>query len=208
MLSESLRSRIEDKLEMSVRQIYGTALLGCIGYECIHMAGLHVPDNVIVEVVDPNTGKQVQPGVTGEIVVTSFNTTYPMIRMATGDLSMLVRESCDCGRTGPMLKKIFGRIDQATKVRGTFVHPWQADEVISRYPEVFKYQVVITREDDKDVMTFVVELVEETDRSDMIRGRIERDIKDILAVKGAVQIVPRGTIPDLHKKIEDKRTWE
>lgn len=107
-----------------------------------------------------------------------------------------------------MLKKILGRIDQATKVRGTFVHPWQADEVISRYPEVFKYQVVITREEHKDVMTFVVELVEETDRPEMIRGRIERDIKDVLAVKGAVQIVPRGTIPDLHKKIEDKRTWE
>ena len=208
MLSESLRSRIEDKLKMTVRQVYGTAFLGCIGYECINMTGLHVPDNVIVEVVDPNTGKQVQPGATGEIVVTNFNTTYPMIRMATGDLSMLVRESCACGRTGPMLKKIFGRIDQATKVRGTFVHPWQADEVISRYPEVFKYQVVITREDDKDVMTFVVELVEETDRSELIRGRIERDIKDILAVKGAVQIVPRGTLPDLHKKIEDKRTWE
>jgi len=208
MLSESLRSRIEDKLKMTVRQVYGTAFLGCIGYECMHMTGLHVPDNVIVEVVDPNTGKQVQPGTTGEIVVTTFNTTYPMIRMATGDLSMLTRESCECGRTGPMLKKIFGRIDQATKVRGTFVHPWQADEVLSRYPEVFKYQVVITREDDKDVMTFVVELVEETDRSELIRGRIERDIKDILTVKGAVQIVPRGTIPDLHKKIEDKRTWE
>jgi len=208
MLPESLRSRIEDKLKMTVRQIYGTAFLGCIGYECIHMPGLHVPDNVIVEVVDPNTGKQVQPGTAGEIVVTNFNTTYPMIRMATGDLSMLARESCACGRTGPMLKKILGRIDQATKVRGTFVHPWQADEVISRYPEVFKYQVVITREEHKDVMTFVVELVEETDRPEMIRGRIERDIKDVLAVKGAVQIVPRGTIPDLHKKIEDKRTWE
>ena len=208
MLSESLRSRIEDKLRMTVRQVYGTAFLGCIGYECIHMTGLHVPDNIIVEVVDPNTGRHSPPGATGEVVVTNFNTTYPMIRMATGDLSMLNRESCACGRTGPILKKIFGRIDQATKVRGTFVHPWQADEVISRYPEVFKYQVVITRKEERDILTFVVELVEETGRSEMIRGRIERDIKDILAVKGAVQIVPRGTIPDLHKKIEDKRTWE
>ncbi|MCD4715205.1 MAG: AMP-binding protein [Desulfobacterales bacterium] len=208
MLPESLRSRIEDKLKMTVRQVYGTAFLGCIGYECIHMTGLHVSDNVIVEVVDPNTGKQVQPGGTGEIVVTNFNATYPMIRMATGDLSLLGRESCACGRTGPMLKKILGRVDQATKVRGTFVHPWQADEVISRYPEVFKYQVVITREEHEDVMTFVVELVDDTARSELIRGRIERDIKDILAEKGQVQIVPRGTIPDLHKKIEDKRTWD
>ena len=92
--------------------------------------------------------------------------------------------------------------------KGTFVHPWQADEVISRYPEVFKYQVVVTREDHKDVMTFVVELREEIPKPDIIRARIERDIKELLTIKGTVQIVPPGTIPDLHKKIEDRRTWE
>ena len=107
-----------------------------------------------------------------------------------------------------MLKKIVGRIDQATKVRGTFIHPWQADEVISRHPEIFKYQVVITRENHKDIMTFVVELKEDISRPGMIRGRIERDIKDLLTVKGVVQIVPRGTIPDRHKKIEDRRMWD
>ncbi|MCP4667222.1 MAG: phenylacetate--CoA ligase [Deltaproteobacteria bacterium] len=208
MLPESLRSRIENKLEMTVRQGYGTVFLGCLGYECRHMTGLHVPDNILVEVVDPHTGKQMKPGAAGEIVATNFNASYPMIRMATGDLSMLTLESCPCGRTGPMLKRILGRIDQAAKVRGTFVHPWQADEVISRYPEVFKYQVVITREDHKDVMTFVVELKEETSRADMLRARIERDIKEFLTIKGAAQIVPRGTIPDLHKKIEDKRSWD
>ena len=208
MLPESLRTRIEKKLEINVRQVYGTVFLGCIGYECRHMTGLHVPDGILVEVVDPQTGRQVKPGATGEIVATSFNTSYPMIRMATGDLSLLSREPCPCGRTGPMLKKILGRIDQAAKVRGTFVHPWQADEVISRYPEVFKYQVVITRENHKDIMTFVVELKEDVSQPDIIRGRIERDIKDMLTIKGVVQIVPRGTIPDLQKKIEDKRSWD
>jgi len=128
--------------------------------------------------------------------------------MATGDLSLFTRESCPCGRTGPMLKKILGRIDQAAKVRGTFIHPWQADEVISQYKEVFKYQVVITRENYKDAMTFLVELKEDTSRPEILRGRIERDIKDLLTIKGVVQIVPQGTIPDLHKKIEDRRTWE
>lgn len=208
MLSESMRSRLEDKLEMRVRQVYGTVFLGCIGYECQHKTGLHVPDNLLVEVVDPNTGKQVEPGATGEIVATNFNTDYPMIRMATGDLSMLFQESCPCGRTGPMLRRILGRIDQAAKVRGTFVHPWQVDEVISRYPEVFKYQVVITREDHKDVMTFLVELKKDISRPEILKGRIERDIKERLTVKGSVQIVTRGTIPDLHKKIDDKRTWD
>jgi phenylacetate-CoA ligase len=172
------------------------------------MGGLHVPDNILMEVVDPNTGKQVEPGAAGEVVATNFNTSYPMLRMATGDLSIVARESCPCGRTGPMLKKILGRIDQATKVEGTFVHPWQADEVISRYAEVFKYQVVITRENYKDVMTFLVELNEEISRPEILCSRIERDMKDILTIKGVVQIVPRGTIPDLHKKIEDKRTWD
>ncbi len=208
MLPESLRSRIENKLGMTVRQVYGTTFLGCIGYECLHMTGLHITDNILVEVVDPHTGRQVKTGAAGEIVATNFNTSYPMIRMATGDLSMFALESCPCGRTGLMLKKILGRIDQAAKVKGTFIHPWQADEVISQYKEVFKYQVVITRENYKDVMTFLVELNEETPRSDIIRGRIERDIKDILTIKGIVKIVPRGTIPDLHKKIEDKRSWD
>ena len=208
MLPESLRSRIEDKLEMTVRQVYGTVFLGCIGYECPHMTGLHVPDDMLVEVVDPHTGKQVEPGATGEVVATNFNTYYPMIRMGTGDLSMMSLESCPCGRTGPVLKRILGRVDQATKVKGTFVHPWQADEVISRYPDVFKYQVVVTREDHKDVMTFVVELREEISKPDIIRARIERDIKELLTIKGTVQIVPPGTIPDLYKKIEDRRTWE
>ena len=208
MLSESLRTRMQSKLEMAVRQVYGTVFLGCIGYECEHLGGLHVPDNMVVEVVDPQTGKQVEQGAAGEIVVTTFNMSYPMLRMATGDLSMLSRDPCPCGRTGLVLKKILGRIDQASKVRGTFIHPWQADEVISQHPEVFKYQVVITRENHKDVMTFVVELKEEILRPEVLQGRIERDIKEFLTVKGVVQIVPRGTIPDLHKKIEDRRTWD
>jgi phenylacetate-CoA ligase len=208
MLPESLRSRLQDKLGMSIRQGYGTVFLGCIGYECPFMSGLHVPDNIYVEVVDSTTGKAARPGAVGEVVATSFNKCYPMIRMATGDLSIVTRESCHCGRRGLMLKKILGRIDQATKVRGTFVHTWQTDDVISRHPEVFKYQVIITRKDHNDIMTFVVELKEEGPDSGMMRARIERDIKDILTVKGVVRVVPRGTIPDLHKKIEDRRTWE
>ena len=208
MLPESLRTRLETKLGMIIRQAYGTVFLGCIGYECSYMTGLHVPDSILVEVVDPHTGIHVRPGAVGEIVATNFNISYPMIRMATGDLSALTQEQCPCGRTGPMLKKILGRTGQATKVRGTFIHPWQADEVMSKYREVFKYQVIITREVDRDNMTFLVEMKEASSSTDMLCARIERDIKDILTIKGSVQVVPRGTIPDLHKKIEDKRTWD
>ncbi len=208
MLPESMRLRLEEKLKMTIREAYGTVLSGCIGYECAHMTGLHVPDNMVVEVVDPHTGKGVKEGTAGEIVVTNFNRVFPMIRLATGDLSMMIHQVCPCGRTGPMLKKIMGRTDQATKVRGTFIHPWQADEVIKRYPEVFKYQVVITREELRDVMTFVVELKEETAETGVICACMERDIKDNLTVRGGVRIVPRGTIPDFHKKIDDRRTWQ
>jgi len=208
MLPESLRDRIRKKLGVSVRQVYGTVFLGCLGYECPAEKGLHVPDGVVVEIVDPRTGRQVAPGAAGELVATCLNPVYPMIRMATGDLSRFAREPCACGRTAPMLERIMGRIDQATKVRGTFVHPWQADQVVSPYPEVFKYQVVITREDDRDVMTFFVEFKEETGRADRIRARIERDIKEVLGIKGRVRTVPRGTIPDGHRKIEDRRTWD
>ncbi len=208
MLPESMRLRLADQFGMTIREAYGTVLLGCIGYECGHMTGLHIPDNMVVEVVDPQTGKRVKEGAAGEIVATNFNETYPMIRMATGDLSILTHQACPCGRTGPMLKKILGRTDQAAKVRGTFIHPWQTDEVIHRFPEVFKYQVVITRKGLKDVMTFVVELKEDMAETSVFGARMERDIKDLLTVRGFVRIVPLGTIPDFHKKIDDRRTWE
>jgi phenylacetate-coenzyme A ligase PaaK-like adenylate-forming protein len=109
MLPESMRLRLEEKLKMTIREAYGTVLSGCIGYECAHMTGLHVPDNMVFEVVDPHTGKGVKEGATGEIVVTNFNRVFPMIRLATGDLSMMIHQICPCGRTGPMLKKIMGR---------------------------------------------------------------------------------------------------
>ena len=208
MLPESLRTRLEEKVGMTIRQTYGTVFLGCLGYECRHKTGLHVPDNVLVEIVDPQTGQPVPPGTPGEIVATNFNRMYPLLRFATGDLSLAKKETCPCGRTGPLLAKVLGRVDQATKVRGTFIHPWQFDEVMGRYPEIFKYQVIVTREEDVDVMTLVVEPIEEPEQPGILQGRIERDIVDYLTIKGKVKIVPRGSIPDFHKKIEDRRSWE
>jgi phenylacetate-coenzyme A ligase PaaK-like adenylate-forming protein len=208
MLPESLRARLQEKFDMTVRQAYGTVFLGCIGFECGAMTGLHVPDSIWVEIVDPGTGRQVADGSVGEIVATNFSRSYPMIRMATGDLSCLSNETCPCGRTGPLLKKIIGRMDQATKVGGLFVHPWQADEVMARYPEVFKYQLVITRKNDTDLMRVIVELKEDISETLSLQRRMEREIEEMLGVRGSVQIVPRGTLPDRHRKIEDQRKWE
>ncbi|HYA93010.1 MAG TPA: AMP-binding protein [Thermodesulfobacteriota bacterium] len=208
MLPESLRSKLEEKFGMTIRQSYGTADIGCLGYECREKNGMHIPDDRIVEIADPTTGKQLPPGKTGEIVGTTFNKVYPLVRFGTGDLSYLTDSPCPCRRTSPRLVKILGRVDQVTKVRGLFVHPGQADEVASKHPEIRKYQVVVTRKEHKDEMTFLIELQEENNQSDRLKEEIERSVRDVMKVRGGVKFVSKGTIPDKGKKIEDQRTWE
>jgi len=193
---------------MVIRQTYGTADVRCLGYECMRKNGMHIPDDKIVEIVDPETGKQLVPGKTGEIVATTFNRVYPLIRFGTGDLSILTDTPCPCGRTSPRLVKILGRVDQATKVRGLFVHPGQVNEVALKHAQIGNYQVVITRKEHKDEMTFRVELKGEVREPEKLRGEIERSIRDIIKVRGEVQFVPTGTILEESRKIEDQRTWE
>jgi phenylacetate-CoA ligase len=158
--------------------------------------------------VDPSTGKKVPQGAVGEIVATCFNLSYPMIRMATGDLSCVSEQTCACGRTGLLLKKIIGRLDQATKVKGVFIHPWQTDEVMSRYPEVIKYQIVVSRKNHLDRMTVVAEVKEGLSETASLQRTMERELEDLLGVRTSVQMVSRGTLPDRHRKIEDQRKWD
>ena len=208
MVPETLRSNLEERFGMVLRQSYGTADIGCLGYECLEKNGMHVPDDKLVEIVDPQTGKQLKAGEVGEVVATTFNKTYPLIRFGTGDLSQLSVAPCPCGRTSPRLMKILGRVDQVTKVRGLFVHPGQADEVASRHDPIAKVQVVVTRRDHKDEMIFRVELQEGTSPVESLKEEIEKSIRDVMKVRGAVQFVPKGTIPTGAKKIDDQRTWE
>jgi len=208
MLPESLRFKLEDKFGMIIRQTYGTADVRCLGYECMKKNGMHVPDDKIVEIVDPETGKQLGPGKIGEIVATTFTKVYPLIRFGTGDLSILTETPCPCGRTSPRLLKILGRVDQATKVRGLFVHPGQVGEIASKHSQISNYQIVITRKEHKDEMTFQIELKEEVSDLGKLKEEIERSIRDVMKIRGDVQFVPKGTIPDGARKIEDQRTWE
>jgi phenylacetate-CoA ligase len=208
MLPESLRSKLEEKFGMIIRQTYGTADVRCLGYECMKKNGMHVPDDKIVEIVDPDTGKQLGPGKMGEIVATTFNKVYPLIRFGTGDLSILTETPCPCGRTSPRLLKILGRVDQATKVRGLFVHPGQVSEVASKHSQIGNYQIVITRKEHKDEMTFQIELKEEVSDPEKLKEEIERSIRDVMKIRGDVKFVPKGTIPDGARKIEDQRTWD
>jgi len=208
MVPESLRSELEERFGMMIRQGYGTADIRCLGYECMEKNGMHIPDDKIVEIVDPETGKQLDPGKTGEIVATTFNKVYPLIRFGTGDLSILTETPCPCGRTSPRLLKILGRVDQATKVRGLFVHPEQVNEVASKHAQIGNYQVVIKRKEHKDEMTFRIELKEEVSQPERLKEEIERSIRDVMKVRGEVQFVLKGSIPEGAKKIEDQRTWD
>lgn len=208
MLPESLRKTLEDKFGIILRQSYGTADIGSLGYECMEKNGMHLPDDKIVEIADPQTGRQLPVGESGEIVSTTFNKTYPLIRFGTGDLSYLIDGPCPCGRTSPRLVRILGRTDQLTKVRAVFVHPGQADEVARRYPNIAAYRVVVTREKDQDVMTFQVELKDEEVDKEKLKRDIHNTIRDVMKVRGGVEFIPQGTIRDNDKTIEDKRTWD
>jgi phenylacetate-CoA ligase len=208
MLPESLRDSIESELGIIIRQSYGTADIGCLGYECLEKNGMHFPDDAIVEIVDPQTGKQMGPGEVGEVVGTCFNKVYPLIRFGTGDLSYYSDEPCPCGRTTPRLIKIVGRVDQVTKVKGMFIHPGQVDAVAAKFPEICACQVLVTREGHQDRMTFRAELTGSAGDPAALKADLQKAIQDILRLRGEVQFLHRGSLAKGAKKIEDKRVWE
>ncbi len=208
MFPESLRQKMEGKLEILIRQAYGTVDVGCLGYECPEKNGMHIPEDVIVEIVDTDTGRQLESGATGEIVATPFSKIFPMIRFATGDLSYLIESPCPCGRTSIRLGKILGRTDQVTKVWGIFIHPWQVDEVMAKFPVLANYQVVVTRKEYRDEMMIYIELKEEVVDKIGLKRKIESEVQEVLKVKGEVLFTVRGGIPDRAKKIDDRRIWE
>ncbi len=208
MFPESLRQKLEGKLNIRIQQGYGTVDVGCLGYECPEKKGMHIPEDVIVEIVDTETGKQLEMGATGEIVATNFIKAFPMIRFATGDLSYIIEDPCPCGRTSLRLGKILGRTDQVTKVSGIFIHPWQVDEIMSRFPMVSNYQVVVTRKEYRDIMSIYIELKEEVSEKQILKKRLEREVEETLKVKGEVIFTGQGGIPDRAKKIDDRRVWE
>ncbi len=208
MFPESLRHKLESKLDLLIRQGYGTVDVGCLGYECPEMKGMHIPEDVIVEIVDTETGKQMEKGATGEIVATNFSKVFPMLRFATGDLSYLIEDPCPCGRTSVRLGKIMGRTDQVTKVWGIFIHPWQVDEVMSKFPVISNYQVVVTRKDYRDEMAIYVELKEEIADKIGLKKTLEKEVQETLKVTSEVIFTVKGGIPDRAKKIDDRRIWE
>ncbi len=202
-LPASLRAELAGR-GIAVMQTYATAELGIIAYETPALEGMVVNETVIVEIVRPGTGDPVAEGEVGEVVVTSFNPDYPMIRLATGDLSAVLSGRSPCGRTNMRLKGWMGRADQTTKVKGMFVHPGQIAEIAKRHPELGRVRLSVTREAEQDVMTLAAECAGEA------RGfadAVAASLQAVTKLKGRVKLVPPGSLPNDGKIIADERSY-
>ncbi len=203
-LAESLRSELEERFGMRIRQGYGTADLGCIAYECPEKNGMHLSSRCYVEICDPESKKPLPFGETGEVVVTPFNKAYPLIRLATGDLSAMQEQNCPCGRTAPGLKGILGRVDDTVKVKGQFIYPSQVGEALKNFSGISSWKLVAANPDGRDRISLYLFCSRDTDVvtvskafQDKIKLRAEiiisQDEKDFL---------------ETDPKIEDRRTWD
>ena len=186
-------------------QCYATADVGLIAYETQAREGLVIDEGVIVEIVRPGTGDPVAPGEVGEVVVTTLNPTYPLIRFGTGDLSAVLVGLCPSGRTNTRIKGWMGRADQTTKVRGMFVHPSQVAEIVRRFPEVARARLVVSGEMANDAMTLRVETVG-SGPNDLV-GKLNEAMREVTKLRGAVELVPVGSLPNDGKVIEDARSY-
>ena len=190
---------------LAVYQSYATADLGLIAYETSAREGLVVDEGVLVEIVRPGTGDPVADGEVGEVVVTTLNPAYPLVRFGTGDLSAILPGADPTGRTNLRIKGWLGRADQTTKVRGMFVHPGQVAEIARRFPEIAKARLVVSGEMANDLMTFRVET---QGAPDGLAGRIGEAVRDVTKLRADVQLVAPGSLPNDGKVIEDARSYK
>jgi phenylacetate-CoA ligase len=186
-------------------QCYATADVGLIAYETAAREGLVLDEGVIVEIVRPGTGDPVAAGEVGEVVVTSLNPAYPLIRFGTGDLSAVLPGTCPSGRTNTRIRGWMGRADQTTKIRGMFVHPKQVADIVRRFPEVLRARLVVSGAMAQDEMTLKVE---SASVSEGLSARISEAIRDVTKLRGTVELAAPGTLPNDGKVIEDARSYQ
>ena len=204
-LPPSLRAKI-NAAGVTVLQSYATADVGLIAYESSAMEGMIVDEGVVLEIVRPGTGAPVAPGEVGEVLVTTLNPDYPLIRFATGDLSALLAGASPCGRTNVRIKGWMGRADQTTKVRGMFVHPSQVAEVLKRHPQIARARLVVDSVDNQDVMTLRCEV--EGDTPEDLGAAITASVRETCKLRGEVELVEAGSLANDGKVIDDVRTYE
>jgi len=185
-------------------QCYATADVGLIAYETAAREGLVLDEGVLLEIVRPGTGDPLPDGEVGEVVVTSFNTDYPLVRFGTGDLSALLPGPCPTGRTNARIKGWLGRADQTAKVRGMFVHPSQVAEVIRRHPEITRARLVVEGEMANDRMTLRVEA---RSLPEGLQQAVAQSLRDVTKLRGEVAWCEPGGLPNDGKVIEDARKY-
>ncbi len=200
-LFPSLRQEYAER-GISCLQCYATADLGNIAYESPAMEGMIVDEGVIVEIVTPGTGDPVAEGEVGEVVVTTLNPDYPLIRFATGDMSAVLSGQSPCGRTNTRIKGWMGRADQTTKIKGMFVRPEQVAALVSKHDAIDRARVVASRAGEQDTMTVRIE----TASADSTQ--FEASVVEVLKLRGKIELVPPGGLPRDGLVIEDQRTYD
>jgi phenylacetate-CoA ligase len=209
MVHPALKKDMERDYGVRVFEGYSVGEAGLLGFNCIERQGLHITENVIVEIVDPKTGKQLGPGEVGEVVVTTLCEEYPMIRMGTGDLSSYMDEPCSCGRTSRRLSGILGRTEEVIKVRGIFLYPHQVGEVVSSFPQISRAQLIVSHCDRKDEITFKLELGDQPVDEEKLTEELKNRFREVCRLgMNRAEFMSRGTIPEGYKAILDERVWE
>jgi len=203
-LPPSLRAWLEERVAV-IRQGYGTAETGNLGYECERKSGFHVPDDAFVQVCDLDTGGALWDGEEGQVVATLFRAEYPLVRIGTGDLSAFATEPCECGRTAPRIVGWLGRVGEAVKVRGMFLHPRQAQAALAGVPEVARFRLLVDRVEHRDVLRCEVVARDGADAARIV-AIVKDRIRSALRFDAEVAVVDE--IDPEAPPITDVRTWE
>jgi phenylacetate-CoA ligase len=200
-LFPSLRQEYADRGILCL-QNYATADLGNVAYESQAQEGMIIDEGVIVEIVIPGTGIPVEPGEVGEVIVTSLNPDYPLIRFATGDLSAMMAGTSPCGRTNTRIKGWMGRADQTTKIKGMFVRPEQVADLVASHDDIARARVIASRADEKDVLSVQIE----TNATDS--NQFDEAVQSTLKMRGAIELFALGELPRDGLVIEDQRSYD
>ncbi len=207
-LQPSLRERFEKEYSIDTYQMYGATEVGDIAYECREKKGWHICEEVLVEIVDPATGKKSPPGSLGEVVATRFNQIFFLFRFGTGDLSRIIESPCPCGRTSYRLDGISGRVGDAVKVRGLFIAPSQLKKIQESFPEV-KFQLLISRVFHEDVLTVRLEPKEASAATTALEDKFRLAFKDTCTVRiDRLEHLKIGTLIEDDRLMVDERKWK
>lgn len=202
MLPESLRAELETDFGVRVLQGYGTADLGLVAYECPEKGGMHLHPESIVEVLDLEGGGDAAPGQPGQLVVTIFDPAYPLLRFATGDIGTLAPpRPCPCGRTAPKLAGLLGRVGDAVKVKGMFIRGGEIAKALEAFPQIVRFQVVITRAQHLDHLEYVLE---PSAGSAIDLDKVAESLREVVKVRGEIRV---GVVAEGAKRIDDRRVW-